>query len=98
MYHVHPHLAHAYVDDRLDEMRKAAADSRRREPGTPTTTTSPARLRPRSITSKGPTMHPTLAVDLAFLHVHAKLETTRRAAGESRLWHQVRHQPRQGRR
>jgi hypothetical protein len=30
MYHVHPHLAHAYVDDRLDEMRKAAADSRQR--------------------------------------------------------------------
>jgi len=29
MYHVHPHLAHAYASDRLDEMRESASDSRR---------------------------------------------------------------------
>jgi hypothetical protein len=34
-------------------------------------------------------MHPTLACDLAFLHVHNRLETMRRVAGETRLNHQV---------
>ena len=30
MSHVHPHLAHLYANVRLDEMRRAAGDSRRR--------------------------------------------------------------------
>ncbi len=34
-------------------------------------------------------MNPTIACDLAFLHVHARFEAMRRAAGESRLRHQV---------
>jgi hypothetical protein len=34
-------------------------------------------------------MNPTLTCDLAFLHVHARLEAMRRAAGESRLRHPV---------
>jgi hypothetical protein len=44
-------------------------------------------------------MNPTLACDLAFLHVHGRLEAMRRAAGESRLRHPVNDRlPRQGRR
>jgi hypothetical protein len=30
MYHVHPDLAHAYVNDHHDELRRAAGDSRLR--------------------------------------------------------------------
>jgi hypothetical protein len=33
MYHVHPHLAQLYVKDRLDEMREAASDARKRRQG-----------------------------------------------------------------
>ena len=44
-------------------------------------------------------MNPTIACDLAFLHVHTRLEVMRRAAGESRLRHQIRGRPsRQGQR
>ena len=44
-------------------------------------------------------MHPTIACDLAFLHVHARIEGMRRAAGETRMRYQVYHRPsRQGRR
>jgi hypothetical protein len=43
-------------------------------------------------------MNPTLSTDLAFLHVHAKLEMMRRAAGESRLRRHVRQRSHTSRR
>jgi hypothetical protein len=30
MYHVHPHLAHQFASERLEEMRKSAGESRLR--------------------------------------------------------------------
>ena len=89
MNHVHPQLADRYVNDRLDDVRGQPTNTSTSpcvaQLTTETTTSVAPHLGANPTTQKELIMHPTLACELAFLHVH--LEGLRRAAGETRLRH-----------
>ena len=72
MYHVHPHLAARTTSATVSTRCASPPASHAGAARYPDDNDIASAARRRSITSKEPTMHPTLACDLALLHVHAR--------------------------